>query len=56
MRGCATVCGACQLKPRCRSFLQPDSQYFLQELQHHMAGKYARLNEAVAALVRAHKS
>ena len=38
--------------PTRRRFLQPDADFFVRELQHAMSGRYRRLNEAVAALVR----
>ena len=47
---CSLVCLGSRAPSR--RYLQPDAQYFLHELQHSMGGKYARLNEAVAALVR----
>ena len=43
---------AADCAPTRRRFLQPDADFFVRELQHSMSGRYRRLNEAVAALVR----
>ena len=49
---CASAAPRAAHAPTRCSFLQPDADFFSRELQHSMSGRYRRLNEAVAALVR----